>query len=262
MEKDNGGGERGLTAALPPAAEARLSLDEKVVLLTGADNWHTQACPAIGLHQLTLSDGPAGVRGATMDERHPSASLPCPSALGATWDPSLVYRVARALGGEARSKGIDVLLGPTINMMRTPLGGRGFECFAEDPVLVAAMAVAFTRGVQDAGVAATLKHFVGNDSETDRMTVDVRIAGHVLRELYLFPFEACVREAGAAVVMTGYNKINGVAMTEHAYLIGEVLKNEWGFQGVALSDWSAARDTLDTARAGLDLLMPGPDSVW
>ena len=248
------GGERGLLAAL--------SLEDKVLLLTGRDNWHTQPCDAIGLRSFAVSDGPAGVRGVTMDERNPSASLPCPSALGATWDPALVRRVARALGREAKSKGIDVLLGPTINMMRTPLGGRGFECFAEDPVLAAAMAVAYVRGVQDADVAATLKHFVANDSETGRWNCDVRVAEHVLRELYLVPFEACVREADAALVMAGYNKVNGVTMTEHGWLLNDVLKQEWGFAGVAVSDWNAARSTLGTASAGLDLLMPGPHSPW
>jgi beta-glucosidase len=248
------GGERGLLAAL--------SLDEKVLLLTGADNWHTRACAGIGLRSFAMSDGPAGVRGVTMDERNPSANLPCPSALGATWDPDLVRRVARALGTEAKSKGVDVLLGPTINMMRTPLGGRGFECFAEDPLLTARIAVAYVRGVQDAGVAATLKHFVANDSETGRWIYDVRVTEHVLREVYLVPFEACVREADVAVVMAGYNKVNGVTMTEHARLLSDILKREWGFVGVAVSDWNAARSTIATATAALDLVMPGPDGPW
>jgi len=248
------GDERGLLAAL--------SLEDKVRLLTGADNWHTHGSELIGLRSFAMSDGPAGVRGTTMDERNPSASLPCPSALGATWDPDLVEAVARALGQEAKSKGIDVLLGPTINMMRTPIGGRGFECFTEDPVLAARMAVAYVRGVQEAGVAATLKHFAANDSETERMTYDVRVSEQVLRELYLLPFEACVREADAALVMAGYNAVNGVTMTEHAGLLNKTLKGEWGFAGVAVSDWSAGRSTLATAAAGLDLLMPGPRSVW
>ncbi|HZR49289.1 MAG TPA: glycoside hydrolase family 3 C-terminal domain-containing protein [Streptosporangiaceae bacterium] len=249
-EKD----ERGLLAAL--------SLEDKVRLLTGADNWHTHGSELIGLRPFAMSDGPAGVRGVAMDERNPSASLPCPSALGATWDPDLVLAVARALGQEARSKGIGVLLGPTINMMRTPLGGRGFECFAEDPVLAARMAVAYVRGVQQAGVAATLKHFAANDSETGRWNCDVRVAERVLREVYLLPFEACVREADAALVMAGYNKVNGVTMTEHAALLNGMLKREWGFSGVAVSDWSAGRSTVATAAAGLDLLMPGPDGAW
>jgi beta-glucosidase len=241
---------------------AGLGLDDKVRLLTGADNWSTCPLPAIGLRPMVMSDGPAGVRGQTMDERNPSTSLPCPSALGATWDPGLVRELAFALGTEARSKGVDVLLAPTINVMRTPLGGRGFESFGEDPVLIARMAVAYVDGLRQAGVAAAAKHYVGNDSETQRWTYDARIAEHVLRELYLIPFEACVREAGLDLVMTGYNMVNGVTMTEHAGLLSSILKDEWGFQGVALSDWHAARSTVATAIAGLDLAMPGPSGPW
>ena len=248
------GDERGLLAAL--------SLDDKVRLLTGADNWRTCPLPAIGLRAMVVSDGPAGVRGTTMDERNPAASLPCPSALGATWDPDLVQALAAALGTEARSKGVDVLLAPTINVMRTPLGGRGFESFGEDPVLIARIAVAFVRGLHQAGAAAAVKHYVGNDSETGRWTYDARIAEHVLRELYLAPFEACVREADVDLVMTGYNKVNGITMTEHGPLLGRILKEEWGFAGVALSDWHAARSTVASAVAGLDLAMPGPDGPW
>ena len=241
---------------------AALDLEDKVRLLTGADNWRTCPLPAIGLRAMVMSDGPAGVRGQTMDERNPSASLPCPSALGATWDPALVQELAFALGAEAKSKGIDVLLAPTINVMRTPLGGRGFESFGEDPVLIARMAVAYVDGLRQAGVAAAAKHYVGNDSETQRWTYDARIAEHVLRELYLVPFEACVREADLDLVMTGYNMVNGITMTEHPRLLSAILKREWGFQGVALSDWHATRTTVATATAGLDLAMPGPSGPW
>jgi beta-glucosidase len=241
---------------------ATLGLDDKVRLLTGADNWGTCPLPAIGLRSMVMSDGPAGVRGITMDERNPAASLPCPSALGATWDPGLVRTLAAALGTEAKSKGVDVLLAPTINVMRTPLGGRGFESFGEDPVLISRLAVAFVQGLRQAGVAAAVKHYVANDSETQRWTYDARIAWHVLRELYLAPFEACVREADTDLVMTGYNKVNGVTMTEHAMLLSAILKDEWGFRGVTLSDWHAARSTVATAVAGLDLAMPGPHGPW
>ena len=246
--------ERGLLAAL--------ALEDKVRLLTGADNWRTRPAPAIGLRPMVVSDGPAGVRGTTMDERNPASSLPSPSALGAPWDPALVQTLAAALGTEARSKGVDILLAPTVNIMRTPLGGRGFESFGEDPVLTARMAVAFVRGLHQAGAAAAVKHYVGNDSETGRWTYDARIPEHVLRELYLAPFEACVREADVDLVMTGYNMVNGITMTEHGHLLGRVLKDEWGFGGVALSDWHAARSTVATAAAGLDLAMPGPDGPW
>jgi beta-glucosidase len=243
-------------------ALARLSTTDKVLLVTGADSWRTQGADAIGLRPMITSDGPAGVRGTILDERMPSSSLPCPAALGATWDAGLVYEVAAALGAEARSKGVDVLLAPTVNLMRTPLGGRGFEYFAEDPLLTSRLAIAYVSGVQDQGVAATVKHYVGNDSETARWSYDARIDEQVLRELYLAPFEACVTEAGVALVMAAYNKVNGIPMTEHAGLLAGVLKGEWGFDGVVTSDWHAARSTTATALATLDLSMPGPDGPW
>jgi beta-glucosidase len=256
----------GRAGAQPPESLAELldglTVYDKALLLTGADAWRTQGAEALRLRPMIMSDGPAGVRGVVLDERQPSSSLPCPSALGATWEPDLVRELAAALGAEARGKGVDVLLAPTINLMRTPLGGRGFECFAEDPVLTAALAVAFVRGVQSAGVAATAKHFVGNDSETKRWTYDARIAESVLRELYLVPFEACVREAGVALVMAAYNKVNGIPMTENGWLLRDVLKDEWGFDGVVTSDWHAARSTAGTALAALDLAMPGPEGPW
>src|SRR5215475_709291 len=190
-------GERSQLAALP--------LEDKVALLTGADSWRIAGCDALGLRPMITSDGPSGVRGTTLDEGNPSSCLPCPSALGATWDPGLVRELAAALGAEARGKGVDILLAPTINLMRTPLAGRGFEFFSEDPVLTARMAVSFITGLQSAGVAAVAKHLVGNDTETERWTYDAAITEQVLRELYLLPFEACVREAGTALVMAAYN---------------------------------------------------------
>jgi len=247
-------GERSQLAALP--------LDDKVRLLTGADSWRIPGCDALGLRPMVTSDGPSGVRGTTLDESNPSSCLPCPSALGATWDPELVREVAAALGAEARSKGVDILLAPTINLMRTPLAGRGFECFSEDPELTARIAVAYVTGVQSAGVAATVKHYVGNDSETERWTYDARIADRVLRELYLVPFEASVREGGAALVMAAYNVVNGSRMTEHATLLRAVLKGEWGFTGLVTSDWDATRSTVPAAVGGLDLAMPGPNRYW
>lgn len=247
-------GERSQLAALP--------VHDKVHLLSGADSWRIPGCEALGLRPVITSDGPSGARGMSLDDRSPSSCLPCPSALGATWDPDLVRELAAALGAEARGKGIDVLLAPTINLMRTPLGGRGFECFSEDPELTARVAVAYVQGVQGAGVAATAKHYVGNDSETQRWTYDARISEQVLRELYLVPFEACVREAGVALVMAAYNAVNGSRMTEHSRLLLDVLKREWGFPGVVVSDWGAARSTVAAATAGLDLAMPGPNRYW
>ncbi|MBO0775733.1 MAG: glycoside hydrolase family 3 C-terminal domain-containing protein, partial [Actinobacteria bacterium] len=226
------------------------------------DSWRTHGSEALGLRPLVTSDGPAGARGVSLDDRSPSSCLPSPSALGATWDPDLVREVAAALGAEARAKGIDVLLAPTINLMRTPLGGRGFECFSEDPQLSARIAVGYVRGLQGAGVAATVKHYTGNDSETGRWRYDARISEQVLREVYLVPFEACVREAGVMVVMAAYNSVNGQRMTEHARLLREVLKGEWGFRGVVVSDWEAVRSTVASAVGGVDLAMPGPNRYW
>ena len=242
------------------ALVARLDLEQKVRLLTGRDSWVLHNAAEIGLRHLVMSDGPAGVRGVRFDAANPSSSLPCPVALGATWDVALVEELALALGHETRAKGIDVLLAPTVNIIRTPLSGRGFECFSEDPLLSALIAAAFVRGVQRAGVGATAKHYVANDSETERRTYDARISETVLRELYLPPFEACVAE-GVMMIMAAYNSVNGATMTANAPLL-KLLKDEWGFDGVVVSDWHAASLTVETALAGLDLVMPGPHGPW
>jgi beta-glucosidase len=241
---------------------ARLTMEQKVRLLTGADGWTLHSVGDIGLRPMVLSDGPAGVRGVRFDPGDPSTSLPCPVALAATWDERLVQELAVALGREARAKGVDVLLGPTVNIVRTPLSGRGFECFSEDPLLTSRIAVAYVRGVQEAGVGATAKHYVANDSETDRRNYDARISERVLRELYLPPFEACIAEANVALVMAAYNSVNGASMTSNPALLRDLLKMEWGFGGVVVSDWSATRTTVPSALAGLDLVMPGPTGPW
>ncbi|MGW3814388.1 glycoside hydrolase family 3 C-terminal domain-containing protein [Streptomyces sp. NPDC005046] len=238
----------------------KLTLPEKVRLLTGATTWRTRAEPALGLREMVLSDGPAGVRGQSWDEREPSLLLPSASALGALWDEELVERLGGLLAAEARRKGVDVVLAPTLNLHRTPLGGRHFECFSEDPELTGRTGAALVRGIQAHGVAATAKHYVANDSETDRLTVDVRVSERVLREVYLAPFEAAVL-AGVRVVMAGYNGVNGTTMTASP-LLTDPLKREWGFDGVVVSDWGAVRAGDPAARAGLDLAMPGPESAW
>ncbi|HVC76657.1 MAG TPA: glycoside hydrolase family 3 C-terminal domain-containing protein [Candidatus Micrarchaeaceae archaeon] len=241
---------------------ARLSLEQKVRLLTGLDSWVLHGESAVGLRPMVLSDGPAGVRGTRFDSANPSTSLPSPIGLGATWDERLIEELGRALGREARSKGIDVVLGPTVNIVRTPLNGRGFECFSEDPLLTSRIAVAYVRGVQSVGVGATVKHYVANDSETERRTYDARVSEQVLRELYLPPFEACVAEADVFLVMAAYNSVNGAFMTTNLVLLRDLLKTEWGFQGVVVSDWSATSTTVASAIGGLDLVMPGPDGPW
>ncbi len=239
---------------------ATLSLHDRICLLTGADFWSVRAKPEIGLRRMVFSDGPVGVRGERWDERDTSASIPCPTSLAASWDEELVSVVGGLLASEARRKGVDVLLAPTLNLHRSPFGGRHFECFSEDPLLTARIGVAFVRGVQSAGVAATAKHFIANESETERHTVDARVDERTLHEVYLAPFEAAVR-SGVWAVMAAYNRVNGVFMTESELLRG-VLRDELGFDGVVMSDWFATRSTVGSARAGLDLVMPGPDGPW
>jgi beta-glucosidase len=235
-----------------------LPLDRQVRLLTGADFWALHAEPALGLRRIVTSDGPAGVRGEHWDERDPSVNIPSPTALAASWDLDLVREIGGLLAAEARRKGVDVLLGPTVNIQRTPLAGRHFECFSEDPFLTARLAVAYITGVQERGVAATVKHVVGNDFERHRFTADVEVDERALREVYLQPFEAAVVEAGVWAAMAAYNSVRGVTMTENP-LLAELRR--WGFDGVLMSDWFAAR-SLAAASAELDLVMPGPTTPW
>jgi beta-glucosidase len=238
----------------------KLSLEQKAAFVQGADFWTTVPLPEIGVRAMTLSDGPAGVRGPRWDERDPSLNLPSGSALAASWDVDLAYRYGAAAAAEARRKGVDVVLGPTINLHRSPLGGRHFECFSEDPELTAELAAAYVRGLQDNGVAATPKHYVANDSETDRFTVDVDVDERALRELYLLPFERAVVEGRAWSLMSAYNSVGGVTMTEND-LLETPLNSEWGFDGVVVSDWTAVR-SLDSVPAAQDLAMPGPAPAW
>ncbi len=240
---------------------ASLPLERKVRLLTGGSFWRTAAEPALALGSLLLSDGPSGVRGEQWDERAPSLCLPSTTCLAASWDTELADRYGETLAHEARAKGVHAVLGPTINLHRSPLGGRHFECFSEDPLLTGALAAAYVRGVQRHGVAAVPKHFVANDSETDRMTVDVRVDERTLREVYLAPFETAVTEGGAWMVMAAYNAVNGTTMTENE-LLRDPLCEEWGFDGLVVSDWTAVRSTEASAAARMDLAMPGPHSPW
>jgi len=236
---------------------AELTLEEKVSLLAGEDWWQVNAIERLGIPTLKVSDGPAGVRGAHISGGPPSASFPCGTALGATWDPDLTHEVGVALAAELRSKGATVILAPTVNLHRTPLAGRNFECYSEDPFLTARLSAAYIRGVQSQGMATTVKHFVGNDSEFERFTMSSEIPERALRELYLVPFESAV-EAGTLAIMTGYNKVYGTWCGEHAPLIETILRGEWGFDGMVMSDWFGTHSTADAANAGLDLEMPGP----
>jgi beta-glucosidase len=240
---------------------ARLDLETKVRLLSGSGPWTLQPVPEIGLRSITVSDGPVGVRGGTDTELDPSAAFPSGSAMSATWDEELLRRIGAALAAEAVRKGVDVVLGPTINLHRSPLGGRHFECMSEDPLLSGRLATAYVRGVQEQGVGACPKHYVANDAETDRFTVDNRVDERTLRELYLSPFEAVVTDASPWMVMAAYNGVNGTPMTEND-LLAEPLKGEWGFDGVVVSDWTAVYNGEPAARAALDLAMPGQEEKW
>nr|WP_231563071.1 glycoside hydrolase family 3 C-terminal domain-containing protein [Microbacterium mangrovi] len=200
------------------------------------------------------------MRGQALDDRAPSASLPSASCIAASWDLDRLRTLGRLIASEARSKGVDVVLGPTINLHRSPRGGRDFEAFSEDPWLAGTLASTYVEAVQAEGVGATPKHFVANDSETDRHTIDVHLDERTLRELYLAPFERAVA-SGAWMIMSSYNRVNGVAASANE-LLTSPLKDEWGFDGVVISDWGAVTDTVASAASGQDLIMPGPVGPW
>ena len=237
-----------------------LTLEQQVQLLTGADVWSTHAIPEIGLSRVVMSDGPAGVRGEDFDERHDSVSLPSSSALSATWSVETARRYGQVLGQEARRKGVHAVLGPTINLHRSPLGGRHFECMSEDPRLTATMAAGYVAGVQSTGVGATPKHYLANEAETERFTADSVVDERPLRELYLAAFEDAITEARAWLVMSSYNSINGTTASENK-LLETPLSTEWGFDGVVVSDWTGVR-SIEAANAHQDLEMPGPVGHW
>jgi beta-glucosidase len=242
---------------------AALTLEQKCRLVAGRTTWRTQAYPEAGIPQLKMSDGPNGVRG----EGHGGAGTPgvvMPSGIttGATWDPELAVELGELIGTEARRKGAHIVLGPTVNLHRTPLGGRTFECFSEDPELTAALASGWVRGVQSNEVAVTVKHFVANDTEVERMSVDVVVDERSLRELYLRPFERTVKDADAWGIMSSYNKVAGEHAAHNRRLLTEILRDEWGFDGFVVSDWYGVHDAAPAANAGLDLEMPGPVRIY
>ncbi|WP_281287668.1 glycoside hydrolase family 3 protein, partial [Amycolatopsis rhizosphaerae] len=244
----------------------RLTLAEKVRLLTGATPWRLHPLPRIGLRALVFSDGPAGVRGTGEIPGWTTAALPAPSALAATWDEDALRRAGTVLAAEARAAGVDVLLAPVVNLQRSPLAGRHFEYFSEDPLLTARLAAALVTALQEGGVAACAKHFAANDSETARTSYFAQVGERALREVYLAPFEHLVREAGVRTVMSAYSGLDdgserAPAGAHHRLLTG-ILKREWGFDGVVVSDWAATTSVAEPALAGLDLAMPGPTSPW
>jgi beta-glucosidase len=241
----------------PDVLLGALSLEEKVALLAGKGFWVTTPIPRLGIPAIKVTDGPNGARGDGVSGAS-AASFPVGSALASTWNRDLLRRIGQALGQEAKTKDAQLLLGPTVNLHRTPLGGRNFECYSEDPYLSAQMAIGFIKGVQAEGVGACIKHFVGNDSEFQRHSISSDIDERTLREIYLLPFELAMREAAPWAVMSAYNRVNGTFASSHRRLLRDILKGEWGFDGVVVSDWGAALETEANLSGGLDLEMPGP----
>jgi beta-glucosidase len=237
-----------------------MTLDEKASLTAGAGMWYLPPVERLGIPALKVSDGPSGVRGDSLIGRR-SLSLPCGMAVGSTWDTDLARSLGDVLAAEARSKNVHVLLGPTVCIVRTPLAGRTFESFSEDPLLTARIAGAYVEGVQAGGVACCMKHYACNDQEHERMTISAEVDERALREIHLVAFEHAVQEVGVWSVMTAYNKVNGVYCGEQPDLIDGVLRREWGFDGLVMSDWFGTHSTAPAALAGLDLEMPGP-SAW
>lgn len=237
----------------------QMTLEEQVSLLAGADFWSTPGVERLGIPRIKVSDGPNGARGGgALIGGVKAACFPVGIALAASWNTDLVYHIGQALGEEAHTKGAHVLLAPTVNLHRSPLNGRNFECYSEDPYLSAQVGIAYIKGLQSQGVSATVKHYVGNESEFERMTISSDIDERSLREIYLPPFEAAVKDAHASAVMCAYNRVNGIYASEHRRLILDILKGEWDFDGVLMSDWFATHSTADALNAGLDLEMPGP----
>lgn len=237
----------------------QMTLEEQVSLLAGANFWETVPLARLGIPAIRVSDGPNGARGGgTLIGGVSAAAFPVGISLASTWNPALVQRVGNALAEEARSKGASVLLGPTTNIHRSPLNGRNFECYSEDPYLASRLVVGYITGLQERGVAATVKHYVCNDSEYQRMTISSDLDDRTLREIYLPPFEAAVKEANTWAVMSSYNRINGTYVNESIPLQVDILKKEWNWDGLVMSDWFALHSTVAPMNAGLDLEMPGP----
>lgn len=237
-----------------------MTLEEKASLLAGSSHWYSTAVDRLGIPSIKVTDGPAGARGGGgfSGGANSAACLPAGIALAATWNSELVEKVGQVLGEESRSKGCQLLLAPTVNIHRSPLNGRNFECYSEDPFLSARTAVAYINGVQSENVGATVKHFVCNDSEFERNSIDVKVDQRALREIYLPPFKAAVQEAKSWAVMASYNKVNGTFATENSVLLIDLLKKEWGFDGIVMSDWYGTKSTAASVIGGQELEMPGP----
>ncbi len=234
----------------------QMTLEEKVAYIGGsespkASNMYVREVARIGLPAFKMSDGPMGVR-----TWGPSTGYPAGISMAATWDPALERRVGEQMGRDALARGVDFILGPGMNIYRAPMCGRNFEYFGEDPFLASRMAVAVIEGIQSEGVTATAKHFLGNTQEYDRHIVSSDIDERTMREIYMPAFEASVKEAHVGALMDSYNLVNGEHMTQNHRLMTDVVKREWGFDGLIMSDWDATYDGVEAANAGLDLEMP------
>ncbi|KAL4869506.1 hypothetical protein BDV12DRAFT_185192 [Aspergillus spectabilis] len=235
---------------------ANISDQDKIALLSGIDFWHTHPIPELGVPSVRVTDGPNGIRGTKFFAGIPAACLPCGTALGAIWDRELLKRAGELIGDECIAKGAHCWLGPTVNMQRSPLGGRGFESFSEDPYLAGVAAASMITGCQSKGIIATVKHFVGNDQEHERRAVDVIVTPRAFREIYLRPFQIVARDANPGALMTSYNKINGTHVVEDPKMY-DLLRKDWGWDPLVMSDWYGTYTTIDSTNAGLDLEMPG-----
>ncbi|PFH53517.1 glycoside hydrolase family 3 protein [Amanita thiersii Skay4041] len=251
-------------AALPDFASTdldeivkSLTTDEAILLTAGVGSWHTRAISRLGIPPIKVSDGPNGVRGNHFFMSTPAKCLPCATAMGATWDTNLIQRAGSLMAAEARLKAASVILAPTCNIQRSPLGGRSFESFSEDPHLSGMIAASYINGVQAGGIGTTIKHFVANDKEDDRMGYDSIISERALREIYLMPFMLAQKYASPWAIMTAYNRVNGCHASENKYLLEKLLRREWGFTGTIMSDWFGVYGVDTSINAGLDLEMPG-----
>lgn len=233
-----------------------LTLEEKVSLLTAADFWRTKGIPEKGIPYAKTTDGPNGARGSIFVGGTKAALFPCGISLASTWNKDLLHAIGREIALEAKARSANILLAPTVCLHRHPLGGRNFESFSEDPLLTGKLAAQYVRGVQEQGIAATIKHFVTNEQETNRMTVDSQVTERALRELYLRPFEIAVREASPWAFMTSYNRVNGVHASMNNHTLREVLRGDWGFDGTVMSDWTGTNSTAEGIKAGQDLEFP------
>lgn len=237
---------------------SQLTLHEKISLLSGIDFWHTFPVRRLGIPSLRFSDGPNGVRGTKFFNGVPSACFPCGTALASTFDKQLLLDIGKLMGEEAIHKSAHVVLGPTTNMQRGPLGGRGFESFSEDPYLAGMASASIIKGIQDKKVAATIKHFVANDLEDQRNSSNSIITERALREIYLEPFRIAVKLSNPMAVMTGYNRLNGEHVSQSERLLQGILRDEWKWDGTIMSDWFGTYSTREALVNGLDIEMPGP----